>query len=99
MADSLHNPYIRRWDTAVGETFYEHRAVAEWKLGRPLRPGEVVHHVNRNKQDNHPDNIWVFSSQRAHMLFENYQAREAAGVIHLIGIDEVLELNGLWVVR
>ena len=29
-----------------------HRYVAERKLGRKLRPGEVAHHKNRNKRDN-----------------------------------------------
>ena len=29
-----------------------HRHVAEMKLGRKLRPGEVVHHINRDKTDN-----------------------------------------------
>ena len=43
-----------------------HRYVAEKKLGRKLRPGEVVHHINRNKLDNSPKNLWVFPSQKIH---------------------------------
>ncbi len=57
------NPYVRRWDPYTQETYYEHQAVAEMKLGRPLEPGEVVHHDDGNKRHNHPDNIWIFSSQ------------------------------------
>lgn len=87
------NPYIRRWDKRTGEVYYEHHAMAEWKLGRPLKVGEVVHHDNGDKHDNHPDNIWVFSSQRAHMLYEHYRMREAAGVRHLFDISEILKLN------
>ena len=43
-----------------------HKHVAEMMLGRNLRPGEVVHHKNRNKLDNRRLNIWVFKSQQEH---------------------------------
>jgi len=33
-----------------------------------------VHHDDGDKRNNHPENIWVFSSQRAHMLYEHYRA-------------------------
>jgi hypothetical protein len=36
-----------------------HQLVAERKLGRKLKPWEVVHHRNRNKLDNRPINIYV----------------------------------------
>lgn len=99
MPEIIHNPYRRLWDDRTGETYYLHRAVAELKLGRRLEPGEVVHHVNGDKLDNHPDNVWVFSSQRAHMLYEHYQSREASGVIHLLGAEEFLAMYRCWVVR
>jgi DNA-directed RNA polymerase sigma subunit (sigma70/sigma32) len=40
--------------------------VAESKIGRLLEPGEVVHHVNRNKLDDSPDNLMVVT-QAEHM--------------------------------
>ncbi len=43
-----------------------HRIVAEEKIGRKLKKGEVVHHIDGNKQNNTPDNLMVFSSQAEH---------------------------------
>jgi hypothetical protein len=38
---------------------HEHRAVAEEAMGRPLRPGEVVHHIDGDKHNNDPSNLRV----------------------------------------
>lgn len=43
-----------------------HRTVAEQKIGRPLKPGEVVHHIDGNKENNDPENLIVISSQAEH---------------------------------
>ena len=56
------NGYLRFRDSDIPV----HRWVAENKLGRPLRPGEVVHHKDRDKLNNDPDNLWVFASQEEH---------------------------------
>lgn len=45
---------------------YEHILVAESKLKRALYPGEVVHHLDGDKQNNDPQNITVLSSQSEH---------------------------------
>ena len=47
---------------------HEHRVVAEQFLGRPLMPGEVVHHIDGNKR-NSSINIRVYKSQSEHAKF------------------------------
>lgn len=44
-----------------------HRLVAEFYLGRPLRPEEVVHHINENKKDPRIENLIVFENNAYHM--------------------------------
>ena len=48
---------------------YVHMIVAEQKLGRPLLPEEVVHHKDKNKLNNDPNNIMVFASNNDHSRF------------------------------
>lgn len=43
-----------------------HRIVAESVLGRKLKKGEVVHHIDSNKKNNHPNNLAVLPSQSIH---------------------------------
>ena len=40
---------------------HTHRIVAEQKLGRPLKSGEIVHHIDGNKRNNKPDNLMVMT--------------------------------------
>ena len=45
----------------------EHILVAEATLGRPLKRGEVVHHINANHSDNRPENLAIMPG-RIHIL-------------------------------
>jgi hypothetical protein len=45
---------------------YQHIIAAENKIGRLLKDDEVVHHINGNPSDNHPDNIFIFSNRGDH---------------------------------
>lgn len=56
---------------------YEHRLVAERKLGRRLRKGEIAHHINGDKQDNREENIEVVSSIAHHRLEHRRIDRDA----------------------
>lgn len=71
-----------RLGTGEGKTYtktygrHTHRRVAEEMLGRPLKPGEVVHHIDRNKRNNSPENLMVFASQAEHAAWHKTHDKE-----------------------
>lgn len=56
----------------------EHRLVAERMIGRRLRPGEVVHHINGDPTDNRPDNLVVCKDSAEHRRRFHNDAKDAA---------------------
>lgn len=48
---------------------YEHIIVAEQKLGRLLSDEEKVHHEDRNRKNNSPDNLIVFATNADHARY------------------------------
>jgi hypothetical protein len=57
----MYNSYIddKGYERLCNSGKLVHHLVAERKLGRKLKPWEVVHHRNRNKLDNRPINLHV----------------------------------------
>lgn len=47
---------------------YQHRLVAEEKLGRRLEPGEIVHHIDGNRENNDPANLEVCTDVAHHLV-------------------------------
>lgn len=70
---------LSRLDSGGGESYsktygkHTHRVVAEKMLGRKLLKGEVVHHIDKNKRNNKPENLMIFKSQKDHAA---WHARE-----------------------
>lgn len=53
----MSSPYKNR--KVKGKSINEHRFIMEQILGRRLGRFELVHHKNKNKKDNHPDNLVI----------------------------------------
>lgn len=71
MREAVRNGHInlRTGDEHCYEKYYGkhlHRILAEKKLGRKLKPGEVVHHIDSNCRNNSLDNLQVLPSQAEH---------------------------------
>lgn len=53
----------------------QHVIIMESMLGRPLVKGEIVHHIDGNKQNNDPENLLLLT-QSEHMKIHCRQRRE-----------------------
>ena len=67
---------------------YEHQLVAEKKLGRYLKDGEVVHHIDQNKSNNSEDNLIVLTNgdhAKLHRMLKNgIDYRDAIKMVEVI---------------
>ena len=76
---------------------YEHILVAERKIGRQLTGTEVVHHIDRNKLNNSPENLMVFPNQSEH---DRFHWKERGRVYKLsdgrvMTMEELTEMSGI----
>lgn len=62
---------------------FEHIAIAERALGKPLPEGAVVHHINGVRHENHNANLVICQDQAYHkLLHRRMHARTACGHPH-----------------
>lgn len=59
---------------------YVHRAIMETKLGRPLIKGEIVHHLDGDKQNNNPDNLILTTMSKHSSLPKNHNGHPRCAV-------------------
>ena len=61
-----------RMNAGEGRTYskeygrHTHRVEMERILGRKLKPGEIVHHIDGDKRNNSPENLMLLPSQAEH---------------------------------
>jgi len=67
-----------------------HRLIAAEALGRPLEPGEVVHHQDGDRGNYLPGNLVVLPGQAEHAALHGFVRREGRGVAHLFGLEVYL---------
>lgn len=51
-----------------GRRVLEHTVVMEKLLGRELYEGETIHHIDLNKVNNDPQNLWLYKSNSEHRV-------------------------------
>ena len=70
---------------------YEHRLAVSAALGRPLKPKEVVHHINGKRDDNRLENLELISGNGKHTSDHHRQVWSHAMdnlLVELLGLGQ-----------
>lgn len=62
-----YSPRSYKYIIINGKPVMEHRWVMSQILGRPLLRTEIIHHKDKNKRNNSPSNLELFSSNSEHI--------------------------------
>ena len=87
--DPLHTDKYRQstnkygYKKSQGKYTVEHREIAEKIIGRDLRSGEVVHHINLDKLDNSESNLYVCKDYSEHASAHQQLGRIAGELVKL----------------
>lgn len=78
----------------------EHRLVMEQHLSRYLKPTEVVHHIDGNKQNNNINNLTLFNTNSEHRRIEQTGRKHSEttrqGMI-IRALQRTRDKNGRWI--
>lgn len=74
MPSKERNPYKLLYmpkhpEASTNGCVYEHRIIAEKILGRKLKPGETIHHIDNNKKNNSEENLLIFATNSDHTAY------------------------------
>lgn len=70
---------LRKWRISNGyevmwkghKRIYKHHILMEKHIGRKLKKGEVIHHINNKRSDNRIENLMLFPNNKAHLSYHN----------------------------
>ena len=74
-------------DKPVRTRYYVHRVVAENMIGRPLKEYEHIHHIDMNKKNNNPSNLWVCSASQHKLAHWSFNTFCAEAMVRAIQFD------------
>ena len=60
-----------------------HRYVVEAYIGRFLNSEEIIHHIDKNRSNNLPENLYLFSNRRTHIIFHRHPYPLKSNLPHL----------------